>query len=47
MNDLIDDGIGEVCAPNGRPFREWVVIAAPDEALWMALLHDSVEFVRP
>ena len=23
VNDLIDAGVGEVCAPTGRPFREW------------------------
>lgn len=44
---LIDDGVGEVCAPNGRRFREWVGIPEVDEALWIDLLETSIEFVRP
>lgn len=47
VSGLIDDGVGEVCAPGGRPFREWVAIADLDEALWMTLLRESIEFVRP
>ena len=46
VNELIDAGIGEVCAPAGRPFREWVAVPALDEALWTDLLRESVEFVR-
>lgn len=47
VNQLIDDGVGEVCMPNGRRFREWVGIPDADEALWLALLTESIDFVRP
>ena len=47
VEQLIDSGVGEVCAPNGRPFREWVGIRSLDEKLWLTLLHDSIAFVRP
>lgn len=47
VNELIDSGVGVVCAPAGRPFREWVGIPDLDEGLWMTLLHDSIAFVRP
>ena len=47
VGDLIDSGLGTVCAPNGRPFREWVEIPGQDERLWLELLNDSIEFVRP
>ena len=43
---LIDSEVGEVCAPNGRRFREWVQIAQLDEDLWMSLLRESIDFVR-
>jgi hypothetical protein len=46
VSELIDDGVGVVCAPNGRPFREWVGILAIDEDLWMDLLTASIDFVR-
>ncbi len=45
--ELIDSGVGEVCAPSGRPFKEWVGIRALDETLWLSLLNESIEFVRP
>jgi len=47
VEQLIDSGVGEVCAPNGRPFREWVGIRSLDESLWLSLLSDSITFVRP
>ncbi len=47
VESLIDSGVGEVCAPNGRPFREWVGVRRLDEATWMNLLRDSIDFVRP
>lgn len=45
--DMIASGEGTVCAPNGRPFREWVGVPDLDEGRWMALLRESVDFVRP
>jgi len=47
VEQLIDSEIGEVCAPNGRPFREWVGVRSLDEDLWIRLLNDSITFVRP
>ena len=44
---LIDSEVGEVCAPNGQRFREWVRIRSCDHDLWMQLLTDSIAFVRP
>ena len=47
VNDLIDAGIGQECKPNGRVFREWVAIPNHDEALWLDLLRQSIDFVCP
>jgi hypothetical protein len=47
VGELIDSEVGEVCAPNGRPFREWVCIRSLDEDLWLELLTNSIAFVRP
>lgn len=47
VSALIESGDGEPCAPNGRRFREWVGIPRLDETTWMALLRESIEFVRP
>ena len=46
VTQLIEAGQGEICAPSGRPFREWVQVPALDEDLWMALLRESIDFVR-
>ena len=43
---MIEDGTGEVCAPNGRVFREWVGVRVLNEAQWLNLLRESIEFVR-
>jgi hypothetical protein len=47
VDELIESGAGEACAPNGRRFREWVGIRSLDEDLWLSLLNDSITFVRP
>lgn len=44
---MLADGSGEPCEPNGRRFREWVGVRQLDERLWVALLRESVDFVRP
>ena len=46
VSGLIDSGDGEACAPNGRRFREWVLISELNEALWLGFLHESLAFVR-
>lgn len=47
VNQLIETGIGVECRPNGRTFREWVSIEKVDEELWLELLNESIDFVRP
>ncbi len=47
VSALIASAHGQVCAPNGKPFREWVGISRLDESTWMQLLHESIDFVRP
>lgn len=47
VEELIDAGTGVECRPNGRRFKEWIEVRTPDEHLWLALLNESVEFVRP
>lgn len=47
VNELIDEGIGEECRPNGRRFREWMAVRHIDEGLWIDLLEESIDFVRP
>ena len=34
-------------APDGKVCREWVGIPELDEQLWLELLRESIEFVRP
>lgn len=47
VRELIDGSTGEVFAPAGRPFREWVKISRRDAALWRELLDEALEFARP
>ena len=47
VNQLIADGVGDVCRPNGRRFREWVGIRQINEERWLEFLRESIEFVRP
>ena len=44
--ELIDDGRGQPFAPAGKVFKEWVLVEEHDEAAWIALLRESVSFVR-
>lgn len=45
VDQLIADGDGLPFAPAKRVFREWVRVPARDEALWRALLGESLAFV--
>ena len=45
--EIIASGTGLVFAPSHRPFREWVAIPRPDEAIWMALLDEARAFASP
>jgi hypothetical protein len=42
---LIEGGAGAPFAPNGRRFREWVLIERFDEAEWASLLEEARGFV--
>ena len=45
VDDLIEQGVGAPFAPAKKVFKEWVLVEAFDEALWEALLRESVVFV--
>ena len=45
--ELIASGAGLVFAPSHRPFREWVAIPRPQEAIWAGLLDEARAFVGP
>ena len=45
--ELIASGEGLVFAPSNRPFREWVAIPRPEEAIWAGLLDEARAFVGP
>ena len=47
VTELLGSGRGEECAPAGRRFKEWVKIRELDEAWWLELLAESIDFVRP
>lgn len=41
VRQLIDAGHGQLFAPAGRTFREWVAITVPDRRRWQALLAEA------
>ncbi len=45
VQSLIQAGTGNEFAPNGRKFREWVLIQDRDEAVWATLLAEAREFI--
>lgn len=45
VQELIDSGVGQEFRPAGRRFREWVLVAERDDALWEELLAESLAFV--
>lgn len=47
VDELIAEGSGQPFAPAGKVFREWVLLAAVDEATWRAVLGEGVAFVAP
>lgn len=44
VEELIDAGAGGPFAPNGRRFREWVVVTERDQTQWAALLVEARTF---
>jgi hypothetical protein len=47
VEELVDEGTGDVFAPNGRVFREWVTIPLPDRVVWEDLLAEARDFATP
>jgi hypothetical protein len=47
VTELIADGTGEPFSPNGRVFREWVLIPEPDPGVWEQLLDEARDFAAP
>ena len=41
---LIAEGHGAPFAPAGRVFKEWVLVAEPDEDRWRCLLGEAIAF---
>ena len=44
--ELIESGAADPFTPNGRTFREWVLVPAVDRKLWTRLLGEAVSFAR-
>ncbi|MEZ5342482.1 MAG: DUF2461 family protein [Acidimicrobiales bacterium] len=42
--ELIGDGVGVPFGPGDKVFKEWVLIAERDEALWTTIFAEAVEF---
>ncbi|MGH3506244.1 MAG: hypothetical protein ACRDO2_03460, partial [Nocardioidaceae bacterium] len=42
--ELIEAGVGEPFAPNGRAFREWVSLPEPDRDQWQRTLAEAQDF---
>lgn len=47
VDELIADGAGEPCRPNGRRFKAWLQVRHLDKGLWLDLIEESAEIVRP
>ncbi|MDQ4051084.1 MAG: hypothetical protein M3237_00080 [Actinomycetota bacterium] len=45
--ELVDSGIGDPFAPNGRVFREWVSLPEPDRDVWRGILAEALDFAAP
>lgn len=43
---MVASGAGRHFAPNGRTFREWVLIDDRCEHRWVSLLHEALDFGR-
>jgi hypothetical protein len=42
--ELVDSGVGDPFAPNGRVFREWVSLPTPDREAWRRILAEALDF---
>jgi hypothetical protein len=42
--ELVEAGVGDPFAPNGRVFREWVSLPTPDRETWRRILVEALDF---
>jgi hypothetical protein len=42
--ELVESGLGDPFAPNGRVFREWVSLREPDREVWRGILAEALDF---
>lgn len=42
--ELVESGVGDPFAPNGRVFREWVSLPEPDREGWRRILAEALGF---
>jgi len=46
VRELVENGDGDLFAPAGKVFREWVSIPTIDRGLWQGVLAEAVDFAR-
>jgi hypothetical protein len=46
VTELVENGNGDLFAPAGKVFREWVSIPTVNRRLWQRLLAEAVDFAR-
>lgn len=47
VNALLSDGSGGTfSAGKGTPMKEWLTVLSDDEATWLALAHEALDFAR-
>lgn len=46
VTELVEAGTVETFSPNGRVFREWALVPTTDEASWIPLIAEAVDFAR-
>ena len=42
--ELVESGVGDPFAPNGRVFREWVSLPEADRDRWRRILAEALDF---
>ena len=42
--ELVEAGVGDPFAPNGRVFCEWVSLPSPDRETWRRTLAEALDF---
>ena len=45
VTELVDAGVSEPFAPNGRVFKEWTSVPDRNETLWRQLLTEGKQFL--